>query len=153
MSLSRQVCTGEVHHPCSNVPYVWWYHTIGKYTYMLYDIMWEYIVFNILQFQVEQLEYIHAYSHCCMCTYCHQILTNTHTHTHTHTHARARTRTLSHTHTHTHYNLALFGVGSQEKLHICSNNGADLCINYRTQNFADEVLKATENKGETSLRL
>jgi tumor protein p53-inducible protein 3 len=38
-------------------------------------------------------------------------------------------------------------AGSEEKLQVCAKNGADLGINYKTHNFADEVLKATGNKG------
>ena len=41
-------------------------------------------------------------------------------------------------------------LGSEEKLQVCAKNGADLGINYKTHNFADEVLKATGNKGTAS---
>ena len=38
-------------------------------------------------------------------------------------------------------------AGSKEKLDFCRSLGADVCINYKEQNFAEEVLKATENRG------
>lgn len=38
-------------------------------------------------------------------------------------------------------------TGKEEKLTVCSNHGADVVINYKTQNFADEILKETEGKG------
>lgn len=37
--------------------------------------------------------------------------------------------------------------GSDKKCDFCTNLGADLAINYRTQNFQDEVMKFTDNKG------
>ncbi|ASN03925.1 NAD(P)H-quinone oxidoreductase [Virgibacillus necropolis] len=38
-------------------------------------------------------------------------------------------------------------AGSDKKLDYCRSLGADLCINYKEQNFAEEVLKATSNQG------
>ncbi|MDY0871184.1 NAD(P)H-quinone oxidoreductase [Dongia rigui] len=38
-------------------------------------------------------------------------------------------------------------VGSEEKAKACRDLGADLAINYRTTDFAAEVLKATDKKG------
>lgn len=38
-------------------------------------------------------------------------------------------------------------ASSSEKLTISKQNGADVCINYKTHNFADEVLRATNNRG------
>lgn len=38
-------------------------------------------------------------------------------------------------------------TGKEEKLRACSNYGADVVINYKKQNFADEVLKETGGKG------
>lgn len=38
-------------------------------------------------------------------------------------------------------------AGSQEKLDFCKSLGADVTINYREQNFDEEVLKATDNQG------
>ena len=38
-------------------------------------------------------------------------------------------------------------TGKEEKLKVCSDHGADITINYKTQNFADEILKVTEGKG------
>ena len=38
-------------------------------------------------------------------------------------------------------------ASSAEKLALSKQNGADVCINYKTQNFADEVLEATSGKG------
>lgn len=38
-------------------------------------------------------------------------------------------------------------ASSAEKLAISKQNGADVCINYKTQNFADEVLRVTNNQG------
>lgn len=38
-------------------------------------------------------------------------------------------------------------AGSQEKLDFCRSLGADICINYKQQSFAEEVLKATNNQG------
>ena len=52
---------------------------------------------------------------------------------------------LSLTHTqHTH-------IGSEEKLGVCKQYGADVTINYKTQDFATEVLAATGDKGGISL--
>ena len=50
----------------------------------------------------------------------------------------AKNRVNTHTHTHT---------GSEEKLGVCKQYGADVTINYKTQDFAAEVLAATEDKG------
>jgi len=38
-------------------------------------------------------------------------------------------------------------TGKEEKLSVCSNHGADVMINYKKQNFADEILKETGGKG------
>lgn len=38
-------------------------------------------------------------------------------------------------------------AGSKEKLDFCRSLGADLCINYKEENFAEEVLKETNNQG------
>ena len=38
-------------------------------------------------------------------------------------------------------------VGSEEKLQVCKEYGADVAINYKTQDFAVEVLSATANRG------
>lgn len=38
-------------------------------------------------------------------------------------------------------------AGSQEKLNFCKSLGADVTINYKEQNFDEEVLKATDNQG------
>ena len=38
-------------------------------------------------------------------------------------------------------------AGSDEKLSICKKHGADVGINYKTQDFSAEVLVATDNKG------
>src|SRR5699024_6719916 len=38
-------------------------------------------------------------------------------------------------------------AGSKEKLDFCSSLGADHVINYKEQNFDEEVLKATNNQG------
>lgn len=38
-------------------------------------------------------------------------------------------------------------AGSQEKLDFCKSLGADVTINYKEQNFDEEVLKATDNQG------
>lgn len=38
-------------------------------------------------------------------------------------------------------------AGSKEKLDFCQSLGADVCINYKEQNFDEEVLKATQNQG------
>ena len=38
-------------------------------------------------------------------------------------------------------------TGKEEKLKVCSDHGADVMINYKQQDFADEVLKETGGKG------
>lgn len=38
-------------------------------------------------------------------------------------------------------------VGNTEKMHACQAAGADLSINYRTQDFVKEVMSATDQKG------
>lgn len=38
-------------------------------------------------------------------------------------------------------------AGSKEKLDFCRSLGADHCINYKEQNFAEEVMQATNNQG------
>ncbi len=38
-------------------------------------------------------------------------------------------------------------AGSQEKLDVCRSLGADVTINYREQDFVEEVAKATDGKG------
>jgi putative PIG3 family NAD(P)H quinone oxidoreductase len=37
--------------------------------------------------------------------------------------------------------------GSDEKCNFCTNLGADLAINYKSQNFHDEIMKFTDNNG------
>src|SRR5699024_12839398 len=43
--------------------------------------------------------------------------------------------------------LIITTAGSKEKLDFCRSLGADVCINYKEQDFDQEVLKATNNKG------
>jgi len=38
-------------------------------------------------------------------------------------------------------------AGSKKKLDFCRSLGADVCINYKEQNFDEEVLNATQNQG------
>ena len=38
-------------------------------------------------------------------------------------------------------------AGSEEKLDFCRSLGADFCINYKEQNFDEEILKITKNQG------
>ena len=38
-------------------------------------------------------------------------------------------------------------TGKEDKLKVCRDHGADVMINYKTQNFADEILKETGGKG------
>lgn len=38
-------------------------------------------------------------------------------------------------------------AGSKEKLDFCRSLGADICINYKEQNFDDEILNITKNQG------
>lgn len=38
-------------------------------------------------------------------------------------------------------------AGSEEKVKVCKEFGANLSINYKEQNFADEVLAFTGSKG------
>ena len=38
-------------------------------------------------------------------------------------------------------------AGSEEKLEVCRSLGADLAINYREQDFVDEVRQATDGRG------
>ncbi|MGE7667619.1 NAD(P)H-quinone oxidoreductase [Ureibacillus composti] len=38
-------------------------------------------------------------------------------------------------------------AGSNEKLEVCHSLGADVCINYKEQNFDEDVLKGTNNQG------
>ena len=38
-------------------------------------------------------------------------------------------------------------TGREEKLKVCTDHGADVTINYKKQNFADEILKETGGKG------
>lgn len=38
-------------------------------------------------------------------------------------------------------------AGSKEKLDFCQSLGADVCINYKEQNFDEEVLQVTNNQG------
>ncbi|UOQ86764.1 NAD(P)H-quinone oxidoreductase [Gracilibacillus salinarum] len=38
-------------------------------------------------------------------------------------------------------------AGSEEKLAVCKELGADVAINYKTQSFEEEVLQATDQKG------
>lgn len=38
-------------------------------------------------------------------------------------------------------------AGSKEKLDVCRSLGADVCINYKEQDFDKEVLKATQDQG------
>ena len=37
--------------------------------------------------------------------------------------------------------------GSEEKLSVCRKYGADVAVNYKTSDFAAEVLSATDNQG------
>lgn len=41
----------------------------------------------------------------------------------------------------------LSGSGSDDKLAVCRRNGADVTVNYKTTDFAEEVLSATNKKG------
>ena len=38
-------------------------------------------------------------------------------------------------------------AGSAEKLDVCRSLGADVCVNYREQDFVEEVRAATEGHG------
>jgi NADPH:quinone reductase-like Zn-dependent oxidoreductase len=38
-------------------------------------------------------------------------------------------------------------LGSDQKLEVCKEYGADVVINYKTQNFAAEVLSSTADRG------
>ena len=38
-------------------------------------------------------------------------------------------------------------AGSDQKLEVCKEYGADVAINYKTQDFAVEVLSATADRG------
>lgn len=38
-------------------------------------------------------------------------------------------------------------AGSEEKLNFCRSLGADICINYKEQNFDEEILNITKNQG------
>lgn len=38
-------------------------------------------------------------------------------------------------------------AGSKEKLDFCKSLGADVCINYKEQNFDEEIMKITNNQG------
>ena len=38
-------------------------------------------------------------------------------------------------------------TGKEEKLKVCNDHGADIMINYKKQNFADEILKETGGRG------
>ena len=38
-------------------------------------------------------------------------------------------------------------TGSEEKLKVCREYGANVAINYKTQDFATEVLSATSDRG------
>ncbi len=38
-------------------------------------------------------------------------------------------------------------AGSEEKLDFCRSLGADICINYKEQNFDEEILNITKNQG------
>ena len=44
----------------------------------------------------------------------------------------------------------LLCTGSEEKLKVCGEYGADVAINYKTQDFATEVLSATSDRGNYS---
>jgi NADPH:quinone reductase-like Zn-dependent oxidoreductase len=41
-------------------------------------------------------------------------------------------------------------VGSEEKLVACKVLGADVCINYRTEDFVERIKQETNGKGITS---
>ena len=43
-------------------------------------------------------------------------------------------------------------AGSEEKLAVCSRYGADVVVNYKTQDFAVAVLSVTGDKGKLVLR-
>ena len=42
-------------------------------------------------------------------------------------------------------------LGSEEKVKACKEHGAHISINYKQQNFAEEVLSFTENRGRVHL--
>ncbi len=42
-------------------------------------------------------------------------------------------------------------AGSDEKLSVCKKNGADFGINYKTEDFAVQVMNITKNKGTCTL--
>ena len=44
-------------------------------------------------------------------------------------------------------------IGSQEKLSLCSSYGADVTIDYKTQDFADVILTETRGKGGYPLKV
>ena len=46
--------------------------------------------------------------------------------------------------------LSLY-LGSEEKLVACSKYGADVTVNYKTTDFAEEVLRVTKKKGRPAL--
>lgn len=50
--------------------------------------------------------------------------------------------------------LALFkqscSSGNEEKLAVCKDLGADVCINYKTEDFVARVKEETGGKGELS---
>ena len=45
------------------------------------------------------------------------------------------------------YYLPFFLPGSEEKLAVCKDLGADVCINYKTEDFVARVKEETGGKG------
>ena len=50
-----------------------------------------------------------------------------------------------------HICMSVYFPGSEEKVKVCREYGAHLSINYKEQNFAEEVLSFTGNKGTLGL--
>lgn len=44
-------------------------------------------------------------------------------------------------------------LGSDQKVEVCKEYGADVAINYKTQDFAVEVLSATADRGVSVLHM
>lgn len=44
----------------------------------------------------------------------------------------------------------LCSLGNEEKLRFCKDLGADVCINYKTEDFVARVKEETGGKGEIS---
>lgn len=47
--------------------------------------------------------------------------------------------------------MLLFHLGSEEKLKACKELGADVCINYKTEDFVARVKEETGGKGDIPL--